>query len=269
MREAGGCGTEEQRNVERRLGRTGEGTTTHSARRRGETAPRKATAQRASDRVPGGKKPCTEHALRERRRRKACRQSQRVLTQHERGEEIAVVAEGAPVRGPNRKAAHARLEVSQDRGDTDKRHRDRVAVGDLRNTVERAGDGRSEELAVLCVARNSGFRGRTRGANGEEEREQLNTRDGCASAEAGEHRCEPGIVEQRLDDVTRALQCARRKIIEGRRNIRWRRLRCGRRKIIEGRRNIRWRRLRCGRRKIIEGRRNIRWRRLRSNRGRR
>ena len=74
------------------------------------------------------------------------------------------------MRGPNRKATHARLEVSQDRGDTNKRHRDRVAVGDLRNTVERTGDGRGEEIALLFVARNSGFRGRTRGAGGEEER---------------------------------------------------------------------------------------------------
>ena len=177
MRKTRRCGTEEQRNIaRRRLGRTTK-RRQHIVHGVEERLPRKATTQRATDRVPGGKKPCTEHALRERRRRKACRRSQRALTQHERDEELAVVAEGAPVRGPNRKAAHARLEVSQDRGDTDKRHRDRVAVGDLRNTVERAGDGRSEKLALLCVPRNSGFRGRTRSAGGEEEREQLNTGD--------------------------------------------------------------------------------------------
>ena len=170
MRKTKRRGTEEQRNVARwRLGRTANGRQ-HMVHRVEERLPGKATAQRTSDRVPGGKKPCTEHALRERRRRKACRRSQRLLTQHERDEELAVVAEGAPVRGPNRKAAHARLEVSQDRGDTDKRHRDRVAVGDLRNTAERAGDGRGEELALLCAPRNSRFRGRTRGAGGEEER---------------------------------------------------------------------------------------------------
>ena len=58
-----------------------------------------------------------------------------------------------------------------------KRHRLRVAVGELGNTAERTGDERSEVLALRCVPRNSGFRGRARSATGEEESEELDTCD--------------------------------------------------------------------------------------------